>query len=110
MTIKDKKMTDNNEIQLLTPMDVMKNIANKARQLRLALNMPQVELARRVGVAVGTVKRFENTGAIQFKHLLQIALVLGRLDDFESVLRQDVLPKSLFGLKEPQKRQRARSK
>lgn len=103
-------MAVNEELSLLTPLDVMRNMANKARQLRLVLNMPQTELARRVGVAVGTVKRFEKTGEIQFKHLLQIALVLGRLEDFESVLRQDTLPKSLFGLKEPRKRQRARSK
>ena len=103
-------MAVNEGLSLLTPLDVMRNMANKARQLRLALNMPQTELARRVGVAVGTVKRFEKTGEIQFKYLLQIALVLGRLEDFESVLRQDIPPKSLFGLKEPQKRQRARSK
>lgn len=103
-------MSDNEELSLLTPLDVRRNMATKARRLRLALNMPQTELARRVGVAVGTVKRFEKTGEIQFKHLLQIALVLGRLEEFESVLQQDILPKSLFDLKEPPKRQRARSK
>lgn len=103
-------MTENNGLTLQTPHDVLLRIANRARSLRLEQNMPQTELARRVGVAVGTVKRFEKTGEIQFKHLLQIALVLGRLDDFESLFQQDLLPKSLFDLKEPKKRQRARSK
>ncbi len=103
-------MTENTALILQTPHDVLLQMANRARSLRLEQNMPQAELARRVGVAVGTVKRFEKTGEIQFRHLLQIALVLGRLDDFSSVFRQDILPKSLFDLQEPKKRQRARSK
>lgn len=103
-------MTENTAFILQTPHDMLLQMANRARSLRLGQNMPQAELARRVGVAVGTVKRFEKTGEIQFRHLLQIALVLGRLDDFSPVFGQDILPKSLFDLKEPKKRQRARSK
>lgn len=33
-------MAINEELSLSTPLDVMRNMANKARQLRLALNMP----------------------------------------------------------------------
>ena len=48
-------MTENTALILQTPHDVLLQMANRARSLRLEQNMPQAELARRVGVAVGTV-------------------------------------------------------
>ena len=55
-------MIENTALILQTPYDVLLQMANRARSLCLEQNMPQAELARRVGVAVGTVKRFEKTG------------------------------------------------
>ena len=69
-------MTD---IDLITPPDVMQRTAQRAKTLRLAQNITQQELADKTGIAVGTVKRFEKTGEIQFNHLLRIALVVNLL-------------------------------
>lgn len=49
-------MIENTALILQTPYDVLLQMANRARSLCLEQNMPQAELARRVGVAVGTVK------------------------------------------------------
>ena len=97
---------------LIVPQDVMHTCAKRARDLRLSQNITQKELAERVGVAEGTIKRFEQTGEIQFRTLLGIALVLGRLDDFADVFKISDVPKSLYHPEpEPKRpRQRARTK
>ena len=100
-------MTD---IDLISPIDVMQKTAQRAKALRLAQNITQQELADKVGIAVGTVKRFEKTGEIQFNHLLRIALVIGKLDDFSNIFAVDDLPVSLYDLKAEKVRQRARKK
>ena len=100
-------MTD---ILLITPADVMLQTAQRAKALRLEQNIPQQELADKTGIAVGTVKRFEKTGEVQFNHLLRIALVLGRLDDFKTLVAADDVPASLYEFKAAKVRQRARKK
>ena len=100
-------MTD---ILLIAPADVMLQTAQRAKALRLEQNITQQELAGKAGIAVGTVKRFEKTGEVQFNHLLRIALVLGRLDDFSNIFAADDVPASLYEFKAAKVRQRARKK
>ena len=100
-------MTD---IDLIAPSDVMQRTAQRAKALRLEQNITQQELADKVGIAVGTVKRFEKTGEIQFNHLLRIALVLGKLEDFSNIFAGNDVPTSLYDLKAEKVRQRARKK
>ena len=107
-------MADNVFDMLIVPQDVMHTCAKRARELRIRQNITQKELAERVGVAEGTIKRFERTGEVQFRTLLGIALVLGRLDDFVDVFKKSDVPKSLYHPEpepEPKRpRQRARKK
>ncbi len=98
------------ELSLRTPKEVMLACANRAREVRLAENLTQQALADRIGVAVGTIKRFEKTGEIQFHHLLKLALALGRLDEFEDLFHISEEPLSLLNLQEPKKRLRASSR
>ena len=57
--------------------------------------MSQSELSNRSGVSLGSLKRFERTGNISLLSLLKLTHVLGRLDDFESVLLPEETPKDL---------------
>lgn len=95
---------------LTSPVDVMLSVAQRAKALRLEQNITQQELADKVGIAIGTVKRFEKSGEIQFNHLLRLALVLGRLDEFCNVFAPVNVPDSLYELKNDKPRQRARKK
>lgn len=97
-------------LTLRTPLEVLRDCAVRARGMRLEANITQSELASRTGISVGTVKRFERTGEIQFNHLLRIALVLGRLEDFDGVFRKSEVPSSLFDDEEVKPRKRARGK
>lgn len=103
----------NNEVHVLlkTPIEVQKELALRAKTLRLDMNLTQAGLAARVGISVGTLKRFEKSGEIQFNHLLRIALVLGRLEEFNALLCPQEVPKSLFEVPAtPVVRQRGRRK
>ena len=100
----------NINFNLISPIDTMLSIASRAKTLRLEQNITQQELADRVGIAVGTVKRFEKSGEIQLNYLLRIALVLGRLEDFSAIFAPDDVPASLYGLKSAHQKQRARKK
>ena len=100
----------NIDFNLISPHDVMLSVAQRAKTLRLEQNITQQELADRVGIAIGTIKRFEKTGEIQFNHLLRVALVLGRLEDFVNLFAPSDVPVSLYELKDIKPRQRARKK
>ena len=100
----------NIDFNLISPHDVMLSVAQRAKTLRLEQNITQQELADRVGVAIGTIKRFEKTGEIQFNHLLRVALVLGRLEEFVNLFAPSDVPVSLYELKDIKPRQRARKK
>ena len=105
-------MPDNAPLSLLVPQDIMLAYAKRVRTLRIQFGITQKELAQRVGVAEGTIKRFEQTGEIQLRSLLAIALVLGRLDEFANIFKLPDVPTSLY---KPEKkplesRRRARKK
>ena len=82
------------ELLLRTPQEVMLDCAARVRAMRIEQNLSQIALAERVGVAVGTIKRFEKTGEIQFHRLFAVSQK----------------PQSLFNLEEPKVRQRPRRK
>jgi transcriptional regulator with XRE-family HTH domain len=56
-------------------------LAESARQVRLGLNLTQAEVARDIGVSIGTYKKFERSGEISLMKFLEVLRVLGRLRD-----------------------------
>ena len=49
------------------------------------MNLSQAGLAKRSGVNLYSLRRFETTGLIAFDSLLKLALVLECLDDFDAI-------------------------
>ena len=103
-------MADNVFDMLIVPQDVMHTCAKRVRELRIRQNITQKELAERVGVAEGTIKRFEKTGEAQFRTVLTIALVLRRLEDFTDLFKIPDVPASLYHPEPKKPRQRARKR
>lgn len=62
-------------------------LAQRCRHLRLLRRLKQTSLAARSGVSLASLRRFEQTGQISLKHLLDLAFVLGRLGDCETLLQ-----------------------
>lgn len=68
-----------------SPAESAREIALRAKAVRLLRGWTQAELARRSGVALPTLKVFEHTGKIAFERLLRIAAVLDALDAFTTL-------------------------
>jgi len=68
------------------PSEIALLLAQKTRVLRKDKGYSQKELAERCGVSLGSIKRFEQSGQISLESLLKIAHLLGKLNDFESIL------------------------
>ena len=71
------------------PRDTARSLADRFIALRKLRKWTQAETARRSGVSLGSLKRFEQRGEISLKHLLQLSHVLQRLPDFEGVFAYD---------------------
>src|SRR5438552_1718945 len=69
-------------INLLTPTQIKKQIAERAKLRRLEKNLSRESLAQKSGVPASTIKHFETTGNISIKALLALALVLDYLAEF----------------------------
>ena len=74
---------------LNAPADSLREVRDRFKDRRLALNLTQSGLAKRSGVTLGSLKRFELKGLIAFDSLLKIALVLDCLSDFDKVCVED---------------------
>ena len=68
-----------------TAQEVQAGIAGRFKARRLAMNLTQSELAARSGVTWSSLKRFEREGLIALDSLLNLALVLNCLDDFDKL-------------------------
>ena len=97
-------------VSLKSPFEMTKEIAKKAQEKRLKLNLSQQTLSEKSGVSYGTLKKFEQKGQISLESLLKIALALGEMDQFEHLFAKadDNLPASLDELLDEHPRKRGR--
>lgn len=67
------------------PSDIALQIAARVKARRLELDLTQEGLAARAGVKFATYRRFEQTGEISLKGLLQVGFALNALTDFDAL-------------------------
>jgi transcriptional regulator with XRE-family HTH domain len=70
-------------IMLKTPEKFIRDLSERAKARRLALTFTQMELSKRSGVSLGTLKLFERTGKISLDSLLKLAIALGSTQGFD---------------------------
>ena len=75
-------------INIQTPVSVMQELKERFRDKRLSMELTQEGLAKRSGVSLGSIKRFESSAEISLKSLLKLALVLECLDDFTEIAQE----------------------
>ncbi len=73
-------------LSMLTPAEMGKSLADRARMLRLGANWTRQTLAQRAGVTLASLRRFEETGKASLELVLRVAHALGRLDEFSKLL------------------------
>lgn len=74
-------------LQFHTPTEMQRLLADRLRELRLAMEFKQATLATRAGVTLASLRRFERTGEASLKLLLRVCHALGRLDELATILR-----------------------
>lgn len=70
---------------LYSPAEVGLEIADRIRARRLGRGWTQAELAKRSGIVLVTLKKFERTGQISLERLLLIAAALDELYAFRTL-------------------------
>ena len=78
---------------LMTPNKAKHRLADNMRERRLSMNLTQTALSEHSGVALSTLRKFEQSGAISVDNLFKLMLVLGGLDD---VIKASALNTSNF--------------
>lgn len=68
-----------------TPHSIAASLAERVRTRRKERKLTQSETARRSGVSLASLKRFEQTGEISLRSLIRIAIALECEDDFEQL-------------------------
>lgn len=80
--------------ELLNYYEIAEKIAGDVKELRLRENLTQQALAKKSGVSLGSLKRFESTYEISLKNLIQLGLTLrtvdGLLKSFEKETPQSI--------------------
>jgi transcriptional regulator with XRE-family HTH domain len=77
-------------VYLKTAQEVQAGIVGRFKARRLAMNLTQRELAVRSGVTWSSLKRFEREGLIALDSLLNLALVLDCLGDFDNLAAESL--------------------
>lgn len=97
---------------LLTPAEAEMSIAESVRARRIELGLTQSGLAARSGVSLGSVRRFEQNGAISLESLLKLLVVVGGIDELTALLKptssQFETLDDVFKIKPLRKRKRGR--
>lgn len=75
-------------LNISTPSEIATQIASRIKARRLELNLTQGGLARRAGLKFATYRRFEQTGKISLRGILQIGFALNALADFDMLFAQ----------------------
>ena len=65
----------------MTPTKAKTMLAANMRERRLAMGLTQAGLSKRSGVALATLRKFEQTGAMSIDSLFKLMLVVGGLEE-----------------------------
>lgn len=84
---------------------IMKELGERIRQYRIALNFTQAELANRCGISESTEKRIENGEDSKISNIIKIMMQLGIAENFNMLIpEQQPSYKALFEKKPNRKR------
>lgn len=98
--------------KLSTQREICLELGKRLKHQRLLKNLKQLELAKRAGVAVGTVKNLESKGQCSLETLVRLVTALGLTDDLENLFLPKIVSiaqmEEFEKLNSPKIRRRAR--
>lgn len=73
------------DLSFSKPGEIVKQICERLRTERLALQMTQADVAGRAGIAINTVSNLEAGRNVGFDNVVRVAMVLGRSKELEGL-------------------------
>lgn len=64
-------------IALVSPSSAQKRLAQNMRERRASFGLTQADLSKQSGVALATLRKFEQTGKVSLESLLKIMAIIG---------------------------------
>lgn len=71
----------------LTEQEILKEIGQRLKKIRLQYNLTQEELGKDIGLSSSTISLIENGNSPTVESLIRILIRLNRIKDLESVFR-----------------------
>jgi transcriptional regulator with XRE-family HTH domain len=68
-------------VSLITASKAQEQLANHIKARRLDMGLTQEGLAKRSGVSISTLRKFEHTGIISLASFLKLLMVLGGIEE-----------------------------
>ena len=98
-----------NNIALMTDIEILKMIAERAKVSRIHHNLRQIDLHKKSGVPLSSIRVFERTGTISFSHLVKISRVLEEIEILGTLFAEKTpLDIEIMAKEHSKKRQRVR--
>lgn len=97
-------------IIMMSPVDIRHAVAERSRAARLAADLSQEGLAERAGVSLGSLKRFERTGAASLDTVIRIAFALKLEGGFSGLFERPKFMSLEEVVARPKERRRGRRK
>ncbi len=74
------------KFNLTTPEEAAKILAKRLKELRLLKKWKRTTLAKRSGVSISSLIRFEQSAQISLNNFLKLSFALGRIDEADKLL------------------------
>ena len=85
-------------LSFITIPEVQKMLAENLRTRRLDMELTQANLAERSGVALPTLRKFEQTGEVSLKSFLKLLMIVGGTEELIEVTR--ITPRAFTNIDE----------
>lgn len=90
---------------------ILKELGNRIKQRRIALNITQAELAKRCGISMSTEVRIENGEDSKISNLIKLMTALGVVENVDVLIPEEQLDyKAIYEGKTSRKRVRTSNK
>jgi transcriptional regulator with XRE-family HTH domain len=78
-------------VKVTTEQSVTAELIERFKKRRKEYGLTQKELSNRSGVSYGSIRRFESNGDISLNSLLKISSVIGCLEDFNELFKNEII-------------------
>ena len=75
-------------LALMTDNEILSLIASRAVEVRITNNLRQIDLSKKSGVPISTIRVFERSGIISFVYLVKLLRALSIIDVLDSLFKK----------------------